>query len=235
VRLLKRRDGAQFPRVVNRLTAGLLALTFVGIILPLLALEGPSNGRQLAFVISWVVIVLLAAPLIAREARRQLKLLRGAKLSKESEAEYQHFARVRDRTTSMRPDQLERRLRARLDAWARSLRRAAHVLTLPDLERVERIGECHPQSRAFGRVADGRMAHDHSPTCRLVFGASGSSLSAAVGDGLTVILDRARASRGPESVSVIAPRDLDPGIGVDISWPDVGLHLDGSCSASVLV
>lgn len=91
MRLLKRRDAAQFPRVVNRLTAGLLALTLVGIILPLLALEGPSNGRQFAFLLAWVVIVLLAAPLIAREARRQLKLLRGAKLSKESEEEYQQF------------------------------------------------------------------------------------------------------------------------------------------------
>jgi hypothetical protein len=91
VRLLKRRGAAQFPSVVNRLTAGLLALTLVGIILPLLALEGPSNGRQLALLIPWVVIVLLAAPLIAREARRQLKLLRRAKLSKESEAEYQQF------------------------------------------------------------------------------------------------------------------------------------------------
>lgn len=91
VRLLRRRDAAQFPRVVNRLTAGLLVLTSVGIILPLLALEGPSNGRQLAFLIAWVVIVLIAAPLIAREARRQLKLLRGVKLSEESEAEYQQF------------------------------------------------------------------------------------------------------------------------------------------------
>jgi len=74
VRLLRRRDAARFPSVVNRLTFGLLALTAVGILWPLLALEGPSNGRQLAFLIPWVVIVLLASPLIAREARRQLRL-----------------------------------------------------------------------------------------------------------------------------------------------------------------
>ena len=46
VRLLQRRDAAQFPRVVNRLTTGLLALMAVGIIWPLLALSGPSDWKS---------------------------------------------------------------------------------------------------------------------------------------------------------------------------------------------
>ena len=52
----------------------------------------------------------------------------------------------------MRPDQLERRLRARLDALGPAPRaELLHVLMLPDLERAERIGEFwgYPQSRTF--------------------------------------------------------------------------------------
>jgi hypothetical protein len=52
----------------------------------------------------------------------------------------------------MRPDQLERRIRARLDALGPAPRaELLHVLMLPDLGRAERIGEfwSYPQSRTF--------------------------------------------------------------------------------------
>jgi hypothetical protein len=42
----------------------------------------------------------------------------------------------------MRPDQLERRLRERLDALGPASRaELLHVLMLPDLDRAERMGE----------------------------------------------------------------------------------------------
>jgi hypothetical protein len=52
----------------------------------------------------------------------------------------------------MRPDQLERRLRQRLDALDPAPRaELLHVLMLPDFERADRIGEFwgHPQSPTF--------------------------------------------------------------------------------------
>jgi hypothetical protein len=55
----------------------------------------------------------------------------------------------------MRSDQLERRLRARLDALGPAPRaELLHVLMLPDLERAERIGEfwSYPQSRTFAEL-----------------------------------------------------------------------------------
>ena len=55
----------------------------------------------------------------------------------------------------MRPDELERRLRARLDALGPAPRaELLHVLMLPDLERAERIGEfwSYPQSRTFAEL-----------------------------------------------------------------------------------
>ena len=55
----------------------------------------------------------------------------------------------------MRPDELERRLRERLDALGPAPRaELLHVLMLPDLERADRIGEFwgYPQSRAFAEV-----------------------------------------------------------------------------------
>jgi hypothetical protein len=55
----------------------------------------------------------------------------------------------------MRPDQLDRRLRERLDALGPAPRaELLHVLMLTDLERAERIGEfwSYPQSRAFSEV-----------------------------------------------------------------------------------
>ena len=55
----------------------------------------------------------------------------------------------------MRPDELERRLRARLDALGPTHRaELLHVLMLPDLERPERIGEfwSYPQSRTFAEL-----------------------------------------------------------------------------------
>jgi hypothetical protein len=55
----------------------------------------------------------------------------------------------------MRPDDLERRLRERLDALGPAPRaELLHVLMLPDFERADRIGEFwgYPQSRAFAEL-----------------------------------------------------------------------------------
>jgi hypothetical protein len=55
----------------------------------------------------------------------------------------------------MRPDELERRLRARLDALGPAPRaELLHVLILPDFERSDRIGEfwSYPESRAFAEL-----------------------------------------------------------------------------------
>jgi hypothetical protein len=52
----------------------------------------------------------------------------------------------------VRPDELERRLRARLDGLGRAPRaELLHVLMLPDFERADRIGEfwSYPQGRTF--------------------------------------------------------------------------------------
>jgi hypothetical protein len=55
----------------------------------------------------------------------------------------------------MRPDELERRLRERLDALGPAPRaELLHVLMLPDLERAARIGEfwSYPESRTFAEL-----------------------------------------------------------------------------------
>ena len=55
----------------------------------------------------------------------------------------------------MRPDDLERRLRERLDALGPAPRaELLHVLMLPDFERAERVGEfsSYAQSRAFAEL-----------------------------------------------------------------------------------
>jgi hypothetical protein len=55
----------------------------------------------------------------------------------------------------VRPDQLERRLRARLDALGPAPRaELLHVLMLPDFERADRIGEfwASPETRTFGEL-----------------------------------------------------------------------------------
>jgi hypothetical protein len=55
----------------------------------------------------------------------------------------------------MRPDQLERRLRERLDALGPARRaELLHVLRLPDFDRADRIGEFwgHPETREFGEL-----------------------------------------------------------------------------------
>ena len=55
----------------------------------------------------------------------------------------------------MRPDQVERDLRARLDALGPARRaELLHVLMLPDFNRAGRIGEfwSDPQSRAFAEL-----------------------------------------------------------------------------------
>jgi hypothetical protein len=55
----------------------------------------------------------------------------------------------------IRPDELERRLRERLDALGPAPRAELfHVLMLPDFERADRIGEFwgYPQSRTFAEL-----------------------------------------------------------------------------------
>jgi hypothetical protein len=55
----------------------------------------------------------------------------------------------------MRPDELERRLRERLDALGPAPRaELLHVLMLLDFERADRIGEfwSYPQSREFAEL-----------------------------------------------------------------------------------
>jgi hypothetical protein len=55
----------------------------------------------------------------------------------------------------MRPDELERRLRERLDALGPAPRaELLHVLMLPDFDRADRIGEFwgYPESRAFAEL-----------------------------------------------------------------------------------
>ena len=56
---------------------------------------------------------------------------------------------------AVRPDELERRLRERLDALGPAPRaELLHVLMLPDFERADRIGEfwSYPPSRAFAEL-----------------------------------------------------------------------------------
>jgi hypothetical protein len=55
----------------------------------------------------------------------------------------------------MRPDDLEQRLQARLDALGPAPRaELLHVLMLPDFERADRIGEfwSYPESRTFAEL-----------------------------------------------------------------------------------
>jgi len=55
----------------------------------------------------------------------------------------------------VRPDQLQRRIRERLDALGPAPRaELLHVLMLPDFERADRVGEFwgHPQSRTFAEL-----------------------------------------------------------------------------------
>jgi hypothetical protein len=57
--------------------------------------------------------------------------------------------------TAMRPDQLERRLRARIGALGPAPRaELLHVLMLPDFERADRIGEFwgNPKTRTFAEL-----------------------------------------------------------------------------------
>jgi hypothetical protein len=55
----------------------------------------------------------------------------------------------------VKPDQLERRLRERLDALGPAPRaELLHVLRLPDFDRADRIGEfwSYPQSHTFAEL-----------------------------------------------------------------------------------
>src|SRR4249919_4029568 len=61
----------------------------------------------------------------------------------------------RTRGHTMRPDELERRLRERLDALGPAPRaELLHVLMLPDLDRADRIGEFYgnPKTRTFAEL-----------------------------------------------------------------------------------
>ena len=63
----------------------------------------------------------------------------------------------RRRLPAMRPDELERRLRERLDAlWPAPRAELLHVLMLPDFECADRIGEfwSYPESPNLRRAAD---------------------------------------------------------------------------------
>jgi hypothetical protein len=65
------------------------------------------------------------------------------------------YRRLRLISEAMRPDELQRRPRERLDALGPAPRaELLHVLMLPDLERADRIGEFwgYPQSRAFAEL-----------------------------------------------------------------------------------
>ena len=60
--------------------------------------------------------------------------------------------------TPMRPDELERRLRERLDVLAPAPgAELLHVLMFPDFERADRIGEFwgYPETRTFGELLTG--------------------------------------------------------------------------------
>jgi hypothetical protein len=55
----------------------------------------------------------------------------------------------------VRPDELERQLRQRLDALGAACRaELLHVLMLPDFERADRIGEFwgYPETRTFAEL-----------------------------------------------------------------------------------
>ena len=68
----------------------------------------------------------------------------------------------------MRPDELERRLRARLDALGPAPgAELFHVLMLPDFERADRIGGFwgYPESRAFAELL---IDCEEDPTLRAV-------------------------------------------------------------------
>jgi hypothetical protein len=55
----------------------------------------------------------------------------------------------------MRPDELERQLRERIDALPPAARaELLHVLRLPDFDRADRIGEfwASPETRTFGEL-----------------------------------------------------------------------------------
>jgi hypothetical protein len=66
------------------------------------------------------------------------------------------LATVRRRSLgAMRPDELERRIRERLDALGPAPRaELLHVLMLPDFEQADRIGESwgYPESRTFAEL-----------------------------------------------------------------------------------
>ncbi|HET6665911.1 MAG TPA: hypothetical protein VFG98_01385, partial [Intrasporangium sp.] len=85
----------------------------------------------------------------------------------------------------MRPDELERRFQKYLDAIGPSPRaELLHVLMLPDLERVERIGDfwANPKTRTFAELL---IDCEEDRTLRAVLDGSAGD-GAAVADGRTV-------------------------------------------------
>jgi hypothetical protein len=66
-----------------------------------------------------------------------------------------HLGSVRASLRVVRPDELERRPRKRLDALGPAPRaELLHVLMLPDFDRADRIGEfwASPKTRTFGEL-----------------------------------------------------------------------------------
>ncbi len=98
----------------------------------------------------------------------------------------------------MRPDELERRLRERLDALGPAPRaELLHVLMLPDFERADRIGEFwgYPESRTFAELL---IDCEEDRTLRAVL--VGMLREAERADAQVRRSRRARAARGEPSV-----------------------------------
>jgi len=110
----------------------------------------------------------------------------------------------------VRPDELERHLRQRLDALVPAPRaELLHVLMLPDFERAERIAEfwSHPQSRAFAaeplRVSAGLIRCVRTRYLVLAFGVLVSAACAEPSGGGT--------PPAPPSTAVDAAAEGDSG------------------------
>jgi hypothetical protein len=143
----------------------------------------------------------------------------------------------------VRPDQLERQLRARLNASGPARRaELLHVLMLPDFERADRIGEfwSYPQSRTFAaeplRVPTGLIRCVRTRYLVLAFGVLVSAGCAAPSGGSTPTTSSSavHAAGGAESGftpstyvegdSVVMPVTFPDGTAAELVYPPE-LHL----------